>query len=125
MKEENNKGIIIHIPENKESLGRKACRRSKRKVDVSDTLTVMYANIQGFTGKKTSLQYTMKSLEADIVLLSETMTRKVSLPGCQCIIPKSSVGQNVAILLSGKICSCSKMKLYEPNETVNMIGEMK
>ena len=85
----------------------RVCRRSKRKIKTSESLVIMYANIQGFTGKKTSLQYIMKALEADIVLLTETMTRKVLLPGCRCIYPDRSVGQNVAILLSGKVSACA------------------
>ena len=100
----------------------KKCRRSKRKKKKLVSLSIMYANIQGFTGKKTSLMYTMDAIGADVVLLAETMTRKVSIKGCQCICPKESIGQNVAIILNGKTCSYDKMKLYEPNETVNMIG---
>ena len=85
-------------------------------------LNVMYSNIQGFTGKKTCLGYTINSMNADVVLLAETMCRKVEMNGCHCICPKKSVGQNVAVLLCGKVCAPNKMKLYEPNEVVNMIG---
>ncbi len=101
---------------------KKKCRRSKKKKNVLNCIKIMYANIQGFTGKKTSLQHTMNSLESDVVLLAETMVRKVSLDGCQPICPKESVGQNVAIILAGRMCSLNKMKLYEPNDTINMIG---
>ena len=82
----------------------------------------MYANIQGFTGKKTSLQHTMNALDADVVLLAETMTRKIALKDCKCICPKDSVGQNVGVILSGKVTGYEKMKLYEPNDVINMIG---
>ena len=101
---------------------KKKCRRSKRMKNPVNNIKIMYANIQGFTGKKTSLQYIMNSIGADVVLLAETMCKKVSLDGCQAICPKESIGQNVAIILSGKICSTNKMKLYEPNETINMLG---
>ena len=97
-------------------------RRSNRKTKEYVILNIMYANIQGFTGKKTSLQYTMSAVEADVVLLAETMTRKAVLEGCQSICPNKSTGQNVAIILANKACSYKKMKLYEPNETINMIG---
>ena len=82
----------------------------------------MYANVQGFTGKKTSVQYVMNNVGADVLMLAETMTRKPLLDGCESICPNKSVGQNVAIILPNKTCSYQKMKLYEPNETVNMIG---
>ena len=50
------------------------------------------------------------------------MTRNVTMKGCQSVCPEKSVGQNVAVLLCGKLSGCKKMKLYEPNPTVNMIG---
>ena len=59
----------------------------------------------------------MDAVDASVVLLAETMTRKVELKGYQCINPKESVGQNVAVLTAGKTCSYEKMKLYEPNGT--------
>ena len=101
---------------------RKQCRRSNTRKNCSKNLNIMYANIQGFRGKKTSLQFTMNALDVDVALLAETMVQKVSLVGCQCITPKSSIGQNVAIVFAGKCCNYNKMKLYEPNETINMIG---
>ena len=108
--------------ENKGKQKQKRCRRTKKQKNKAKKINLLYANIQGFTGKKTSLQFIMNTLEADIVLLAETMTRKVALDGCQCIIPKDSVGQNVAIILAGIAKSCKKMKLYDPNEKANMIG---
>ena len=97
-------------------------RRSKGNKKEYVALNIMYANIQGFTGKKTCLQYTMNTLEADVVMLAETMVRKTELEGCQSICPVKSVGQNVSIILASKASSYKKMKLYEPSETVNMIG---
>ena len=105
----------------KSIVGRKVRRSKPRKNDFED-IVIMYANIQGFTGKKTSLAHTIQSTNAGITLLAETMTRKVELKGCVSVCPNKSVGQNVAVLLSGDVCSYEKMKLYEPNETVNMLG---
>ena len=68
-------------------------RRSKPKKKDHEEITIMYANIQGFTGKKTSLLHIMESIQPGVVLLAETMTRKVQLRGCQSIYPKVSVGQ--------------------------------
>ena len=82
----------------------------------------MYANIQGVRGKVTSLKYVLTALSADIILLTETMVQNVKLDGYQCINPKKSVGQNVSIVLSDKLAGCPKMKLYEPNDSINMIG---
>ena len=82
----------------------------------------MFANIQGLRGKKTSLRHVMETTGAGIVMLAETMVRNVSLENCQCINPKVSVGQNVSIILAGKCCNIRKMKLYEPNDTINMLG---
>ena len=103
-------------------VSKKKCRRSVKKKGEYETIKIMYANIQGFTGKKTSLQYTMNALDVNAVLLTETMRRKVTLQGCQSVCPKESVGQNVAVLLAGKMCSYKKMKLYEPNDVANMLG---
>ena len=100
---------------------KKKCRRSIAKKERYETVKIMYANVQGFTGKKTSLQYTMGAVHADVVLLTETMTRKVNVQGCQSVCPKESVGQNVAVILAGKMCSYNKMKLYEPNDLKNML----
>ena len=97
-------------------------RRSNRKKNEYVSLNIMYANIQGFSGKKICLQHTMSSLDTDVVMLAETMVRKPVLEGCQSVCPNKSVGQNVAIILANKACSYKKMKLYEPTETVNMIG---
>ena len=100
----------------------KKVRRSKPKQNDFEEIVVMYANIQGFTGKKTSLAHIIECTKTGVVLLAETMTRKVELKGCVSVCPSKSVGQNVAVLLSGDVCSYQKMKLYEPNETINMLG---
>ena len=63
------------------------CRRSKRR-NCRKQITIMYANIQGFRGKKASLQHVMDTVEADIVMLTETMTKNVSVDCCECINPK-------------------------------------
>ena len=101
---------------------KKKCRRSNTKKNDTRTVTIMYANIQGIRGKKTSLEHVMSTCNADIVLLAETMTRNVKIEGCKCINPKTSVGQNVSIVLRGKCISNRKMKLFEPNESINMLG---
>lgn len=101
---------------------RKKVRRSLVKRRLNRQITVMFANIQGLRGKKTSLRHVMETTGAGIVMLAETMVRNVSLENCQCINPKVSVGQNVSIILAGKCCNVRKMKLYEPNDTINMLG---
>ena len=98
---------------------RKKCRRSKVKRNKNKGIILMYANIQGVRGKLTSLQHVMSTTGADIVLLSETMKKNVSIDGCQYINPKVSVGQNVNNVNNSV---CKKMKLYEPNESLNMMG---
>ena len=50
------------------------------------------------------------------------MISLIQIEDCQCINPKTSVGQNVSIVLSGKCCNNKKMKLYEPNDSINMLG---
>ena len=102
-------------------LKRTKTRRSKHRKDCK-LFTIMYTNIQGFTGKKTCLQYVMSTVQADAVLLAETLTRNPVLGGCKTIGPIKSVGQNVAIILANETCSYQRQKLYEPNETINMIG---
>ena len=82
----------------------------------------MYANVQGVRGKKACLQHVMDTVEADIVMLTETMTKNVSVDYYECINPKESIGQNVCIILAKTWASSKKIKLYEPNETINMIG---
>ena len=81
-------------------------------------MVIMYANIQGFTGKKTSLALTIQSTQAGVILLAETMKRKVELTGCVSVCPNKSVGQNVAVLLSGDVCSYEG-KHGVPKQTVS------
>ena len=61
---------------------KKKCRRSKVNRNKNKEIIVMYANVQGVRGKITSLQHVMSTTGADIVLLTETMTRNVSVEGC-------------------------------------------
>ena len=85
-------------------------------------LRILYSNCQGFTGKKSSIQDIIQTVECDVCLLAETMTTNVKLDGMKCIPAKKSVGQNVAILLRGIVAGIVPMKVYEPNETLNMMG---
>ena len=82
----------------------------------------MYSNIQGYTKKCESLLYIMEEIDCDICLLAETMTRKIKIDGCQCITANKSIGQNVCIIVRNNLVNNIMTKLYEPNETVNMIG---
>ena len=85
-------------------------------------ITILYSNIQGFVGKKDSILEIMETVECDVCLLAETMTTNVKIEGMKCITPKESVGQNVAMVLRGKVNGLPSLKLYEPNETVDMMG---
>ena len=101
---------------------KKKVRRSKKGKKQYETLKLMYSNIQGVTKKKESLLYIMEELECDICLLAETMTKNVELSGCRCINPIKSIGQNVCIILRNKLLNNEIIKLYEPNEVVNLMG---
>ena len=105
-----------------EQLKRKSIRRAGMNKRVSKHLKIFYSNVQGFTGKKTSIQDIVQTLNCDVCLLAETMTVNVKIDGMKCITSKKSVGQNVAIILRGAAAGLVPMKLYEPNETINMIG---
>ena len=50
------------------------------------------------------------------------MTLNVKFEGMKCITAKKSTGQNVAIILRGSAAGIVPMKLYEPNEIINMLG---
>ena len=63
-----------------------------------------------------------EELDCDICLLAETMTSQVKVPGCRCITPRKSVGQNVCIILRKQIMNGRIIKLYEPSEIANMMG---
>ena len=104
------------------TIKKKRSRRSIVKRKVNKQINILYSNIQGVRGKKTSLKHVMETTDSDIVLLTETMVRNVDIEGCQCINPKVSVGQNVSIILAGRCCNKKKMKLYEPNDVINMMG---
>ena len=108
---------------NKEVNGRrKKIRRSMKRKKDNETLTIMYSNIQGFTKKKESLAGIMGDLGVDICLLAETLTRSVTMNGCRCYTPNKSIGQNVCIIVTNKIIDNEIIKLYEPNDTINLIG---
>ena len=89
---------------------------------VTKEIKIIYSNIQGFTGKKESIQEIIERSNCDICLLTETMTVNVKLSGMKCITSKKSVGQNVAIILRGQMAGNVPMKLYDPNEVINMLG---
>ena len=89
---------------------------------IEKKLTIMYSNVQGYTGKKDSILEIAEALGCDMCLLTETMTTNVTMAGAKCITSKKSVGQNVAVILKGKLSGCVPMRLYEPNDTINMLG---
>ena len=97
-------------------------KRSKRNNKNEKILKIMYSNIQGVTKKKESLIEIMEDVDCDICLLAETMTNTFKIPGCRCITSRKSVGQNVCIILRRDIKNERLIKLYEPNDTANMIG---
>ena len=79
----------------------------------SKELRIFYSNIQGFVGKKSSIQDIIQTVDCDVCLLAETMTTNVKLEGMKCITAKKSVGQNVAMILRGSVAGLIPMKLYE------------
>ncbi len=89
---------------------------------ITKQIKLVYSNVQGFTGKKTSVTEIVQSLDCDICMLVETMTTRVKVEDMKSICPSKSVGQNVAILVGSRLIGCPTMKLYEPNEDVNMLG---
>ena len=89
---------------------------------LSKTINIVYSNIQGFVGKKDSISEIIESLDCDVCLLAETMTTNVKIEGMKCITSKESIGQNVAMILRGKVNGLPALKLYEPNDTVDMMG---
>ena len=101
---------------------RKKIRRSVKKRKENAILNIMYSNIQGVTKKRESLVSIMEDLNVDICLLAETMTRCVKLSGCRCFTANKSIGQNVCVIVRNKIVDNEIIKLYEPNETINLIG---
>ena len=56
------------------------------------------------------------------LLLAETMTCVIKINDCVCITANKSIGQNVAIIKRNKMKNIKTIKIYEPNETVNMMG---
>ena len=108
--------------ERRNERNRKKIRRSIKKKDQADIINIMYSNIQGYTKKKESLSFIMDEVDCDICLLAETMTRNVKLKGCRCITPNKSIGQNVCIIVRNKLVDNDIIKMYEPNDDVNLIG---
>ena len=102
---------------------KKKIRRSinKKKLQ-NEVINIMYSNIQGFTKKKESLMHIMDELDCDICLLAETLTRSVKMKGCRCITPSKSVGQNVCIIVRNRLIDKDIIKMYDPNDSANMIG---
>ena len=111
--------VLQHQPNIKKT---KPIRRSKMNRRLLKEINLLYSNIQGFTGKKESIVDIMQRANCDICLLTETMTVNVKLNGMKCITAKKSIGQDVAIVLRGSAAGIVPMKLYEPNEAVNMLG---
>ncbi len=89
---------------------------------ITKHIKMIYSNVQGFTGKKQSISEILSVLDCDICFFAETLTTNVKISGWKSITPSKSVGQNVAILLSQKMAGIPCMKLYEPNDIVNMMG---
>ena len=101
---------------------RKKIRRSVKKKKEKEILNIMYSNIQGVTKKKESLLHIMDELDIDICLLAETMTNSVKIAGCRCFTANKSIGQNVCIIIRNRLIDNDIIKLFEPNETINLIG---
>lgn len=101
---------------------RRKIRRSRRKKKHREIINLVYSNIQGITKKKESLVHIMEELECDICLLAETLTKTVNIENCRCFTPIKSIGQNVCILMRNKLLHNKAIKLYEPNEIINLMG---
>ena len=86
----------------RESASKKSIRRSRMNRRIEKKLTIMYSNVQGYTGKKDSILEIAEALGCDMCLLTETMTTNVTMAGAKCITSKKSVGQNVAVILKRK-----------------------
>ena len=97
-------------------------RRGGKNRSLKEDVILIYSNIQGFTGKKDSLKEIIDKIDPDVCLFAETMTAKIKLDGCKSVTPSKSMGQNVGMLLRKKLMSQNIVKIYEPNDTVNMIG---
>ena len=57
-----------------------------------------------------------------LCLLAETMIKTVKIIGRKCITASRFVGQNVCIVVRNKLVNNDLVKLYDPSDTVNMIG---
>ena len=109
---------LVKVKEGK----KKKLRRSIRRRKDNEILNVMYSNIQGVTKKKESLVSIMEDMDVDVCLLAETMTRSVKVSGCRCFTANKSVGQNFCVIVRNKLIDNEIIKLYEPNDTINLIG---
>ena len=107
---------------NKNNKMKKSIRRGGKNKNMRQELNIMYSNVQGFSGKKKSLTEIFCKDEPDICLFAETMTKRTKVEGSKSINPVKSIGQNVAILLRRKLKNIKVVKIYEPSDTVNMIG---
>ena len=114
--------IVRESVDSYERIKRKKIRRSVVKRNQNTKINIMYSNIQGLTKKKESLLHIMEELDCDICLLAETLVRNVKLKGCRCITPNKSIGQNVCIVVRNKLIDKDIIKMYEPNDGINMIG---
>ena len=59
----------------------KRIRRSKMYKRITKQIKILYSNIQGFTGKKNSIQDIMRVVDCDVCLLTETMTTNIKING--------------------------------------------
>ena len=100
----------------------KRVRRGGKNRSLKEEITILYSNVQGFNGKKASLAEIFEVVNPDVCLLAETMVMKTKLDGCKAINPVKSIGQNVAIMVRNKFVNQKIMKIYEPNDVVNMMG---
>ena len=100
----------------------KGIRRAGMNKRLTKNIKIMYSNIQGFTGKKSSITDIFHSIDCDVCMLVETMTTRVKIEGGRSICPNKSVGQNVAIVLGSRLSGCPTMKLFDPNDDINMLG---
>ena len=103
---------------------KKKQRRSMKKKEKTSCshVNIIYSNIQGFTKKRESLINIMEELQCDVCLLAETMTRNIKIKECRCFTSNKSIGQNVCIIVRNSLADRHIIKMYEPNELINMIG---
>ena len=108
--------------ESKDEKRKKRNRRSRSKKQNDTIINIVYSNIQGITKKKESLTHIMEELGCDVCLLAETMTRTIKIKDCRCFTANKSIGQNVCVIVRNKLIDKKIIKMFEPNELVNMLG---